>query len=223
MNGFKSGKTSVLIATDVAARGIDVSDIDYVFNYDIPQDIEYYVHRIGRTGRAGKFGTAVTLCGGRRQTSQLMNVAKTVKTYIKPMEMPSEEEILKRQYTVNLEHMCALLNQQNTPEMFLQMVNDLKQKGYDAEQIASAALFHQFSQKLNKPVLNEPEPEAAHTGRNRKKQNAKNVRSNSKKTNVGHHTPAHGKRNNKSPLRPTPPPDYMPEISYVGGYNHSRG
>ncbi|MDD6098422.1 MAG: DEAD/DEAH box helicase, partial [Oscillospiraceae bacterium] len=58
MNGFKKGASSVLVATDVAARGIDVSGIDAVFNYDIPQDNEYYIHRIGRTGRAGKAGNA---------------------------------------------------------------------------------------------------------------------------------------------------------------------
>ena len=54
MKSFRTGKTDILIATDVAARGIDVDDVEAVFNYDIPQDDEYYVHRIGRTGRAGR-------------------------------------------------------------------------------------------------------------------------------------------------------------------------
>ena len=57
MKRFRNGGTSILIATDVAARGIDVDDVEAVINYDIPQDIEYYVHRIGRTGRAGRKGT----------------------------------------------------------------------------------------------------------------------------------------------------------------------
>lgn len=60
MKGFRSGKTEILIATDVAARGIDVDDVEAVFNYDIPQDDEYYVHRISRTGRAGRTGRAFT-------------------------------------------------------------------------------------------------------------------------------------------------------------------
>ena len=60
MDAFKAGRTSILVATDVAARGIDVDDINCVFNYDIPQNAEYYVHRIGRTGRAGKSGSAYT-------------------------------------------------------------------------------------------------------------------------------------------------------------------
>ena len=65
MNLFRNGRINILIATDVAARGIDVSGVEAVFNYDIPEDIEYYVHRIGRTGRAGRSGMSFTLVGGR--------------------------------------------------------------------------------------------------------------------------------------------------------------
>ena len=64
MDDFRSGKVDILIATDVAARGIDVDDVDMVFNYDIPQDEEYYVHRIGRTGRAGRSGMALSFISG---------------------------------------------------------------------------------------------------------------------------------------------------------------
>ena len=65
MRSFRNGKTEILVATDVAARGIDVDDVDAVFNYDLPQDDEYYVHRIGRTGRAGKAGMAFSFVVGR--------------------------------------------------------------------------------------------------------------------------------------------------------------
>jgi ATP-dependent RNA helicase DeaD len=61
MNGYKSGKFPFLVCTDVAARGIDVYDVDAVFNYDLPSENEYYLHRIGRTGRAGKTGVSFTL------------------------------------------------------------------------------------------------------------------------------------------------------------------
>ena len=63
---FRSGKTDILVATDVAARGIDVDDVDAVFNYDLPQDEEYYVHRIGRTGRAGRTGMAFSFVCRKR-------------------------------------------------------------------------------------------------------------------------------------------------------------
>ena len=62
MNSFKNGRCNILIATDVAARGIDVKGVDAVFNYDLPQDHEYYIHRIGRTGRAGHDGVAISFC-----------------------------------------------------------------------------------------------------------------------------------------------------------------
>ena len=67
MNLFRNGSLELLLATDVAARGIDVDDVDMVFNYDMPQDMEYYVHRIGRTGRAGKTAKAVSLITSREK------------------------------------------------------------------------------------------------------------------------------------------------------------
>lgn len=79
MDAFKAGRTSILVATDVAARGIDVDDINCVFNYDIPQNAEYYVHRIGRTGRAGKSGSAYTLCCGRNQLRQMEQILRFAK------------------------------------------------------------------------------------------------------------------------------------------------
>lgn len=72
MDAFKAGRTSILVATDVAARGIDVDDINCVFNYDIPQNAEYYVHRIGRTGRAGK-AAALTPCAADEISSARWN------------------------------------------------------------------------------------------------------------------------------------------------------
>ena len=68
LRGFKNGQTRVLVATDIAARGIDVDLISHVINYDVPQAPEDYVHRIGRTGRAGNRARAITLCYARRRT-----------------------------------------------------------------------------------------------------------------------------------------------------------
>lgn len=93
LSGFKSARTNLLVATDVAARGIDVENIDFVINYDIPQDPEYYIHRIGRTGRAGKSGVAITLCCGRQQQWQMNTIAKIAKSSIISMILPSKEEI----------------------------------------------------------------------------------------------------------------------------------
>ena len=93
MNGYRKGKISILIATDVAARGIDVDDVEAVFNYDIPQDLEYYVHRIGRTGRIGKQGTAYTFVCGRRQIYELHDIERYTKSKIHLMRIPTSDEL----------------------------------------------------------------------------------------------------------------------------------
>lgn len=95
MDKFKARRTDILVATDVAARGIDVDDIDAVFNFDIPQDEEYYVHRIGRTGRAGKGGRAFTLVCGRRQVFALKDIQRFTKAKIEFKALPSQSEIME--------------------------------------------------------------------------------------------------------------------------------
>ncbi len=142
MNSFKGGKLSILIATDVAARGIDVSDVDYVFNYDIPMKNEEYVHRIGRTGRAGKSGCAITLCSGKRQQFIMRNLARAVKSEIKPQSLPTPADLAAKTKARNLENMRIALAGEN--ESFLAMVEELKAEGYTAEQIAAAALMKLF-------------------------------------------------------------------------------
>ena len=92
MGSFRKHLTEILVATDVVARGIDVEDIDAVFNYDIPQDDEYYVHRIGRTGRAGKSGTAYSLVVGR-EVYKLRDIQRYCRTKIIPQAIPSLGDI----------------------------------------------------------------------------------------------------------------------------------
>ena len=92
MADFRSGKTEILIATDVAARGIDVDDVDIVFNYDLPQDEEYYVHRIGRTGRAGREGLALSFVSGK-EVYKLKDIEHYCKTKIKAKPIPSLDDV----------------------------------------------------------------------------------------------------------------------------------
>jgi ATP-dependent RNA helicase DeaD len=88
MSSFKKGEIETLVATDVASRGIDVKNIEAVFNYDIPQDTESYIHRIGRTGRAGKEGRAFTFAAGR-ELYRIKNIQKHTNTVIRCKELPS--------------------------------------------------------------------------------------------------------------------------------------
>lgn len=92
MNSFRNGRTEILVATDVAARGIDVDDVEAVFNYDIPQDDEYYVHRIGRTGRAGREGIAFSFVVGK-EVYKLRDIQRYCKTKILPQAIPSLNDI----------------------------------------------------------------------------------------------------------------------------------
>ncbi|MGD8749108.1 MAG: DEAD/DEAH box helicase [Balneolaceae bacterium] len=92
MAKFRSGAIDILVGTDVAARGLDIDDIEAVFNFDIPQDPEYYVHRIGRTGRAGRSGMAITFTT-RRKSKQLRTIEKQIKTRLNPLDLPSAADV----------------------------------------------------------------------------------------------------------------------------------
>ncbi len=151
MNSFKSGKTSILVATDVAARGIDVNNIEYVFNYDIPQNNEYYVHRIGRTGRAGKTGTAITICSGRRQVSVLQNIARSVKSKIEIIDIPNVDDILKKSAELQAEIIESSLSAK-VADKYTDMVQELVDKGNDAQRIAEVALQLLFGKEDKKLV-----------------------------------------------------------------------
>ncbi len=144
LNSFKAGRMNILIATDVAARGIDVDNVDAVFNYDIPQDNEYYIHRIGRTGRAGKTGVAYNLVSGRRQVSELNNIARFTKADIIRMELPTRDEILSKK----TEHILERITKNITDDKYASAkihLEKLIESGFSAEQIAISLLGMKIS------------------------------------------------------------------------------
>ncbi|MFI3226345.1 MAG: DEAD/DEAH box helicase [Clostridia bacterium] len=147
MNAYKGGSAKILVATDVAARGIDVDDINYVINYDIPQNSEYYVHRIGRTGRAGKTGTAITILSGRRQQFELRDMQRDLKITIDQTAIPNFEDIKQENTNKNIETVAEVINGE-VAETYTKMVEALMEKEFTAEQIAAAALQIHF-QKLD--------------------------------------------------------------------------
>lgn len=138
MEGFKSARLPILVATDVAARGIDVSDVDYVINYDVPQNSEYYVHRIGRTGRAGKEGNAITIVSGRRQFFQIRDIARDTRSEIAPIPIPTVAEIRERMDQKNLARVESAL-MEGISDRNAKLVGDLLERGYDLSAIAAAA------------------------------------------------------------------------------------
>lgn len=150
MNAFRKGRTSILVATDVAARGIDVSDIDYVVNFDIPKESDYYVHRIGRTGRAGSTGTALTLCCGRQQVSQLQRLCQRTKSDISAIPLPTVADIEQAGYDRMLQSIEKAI-QAEPKALDTELVDQLMQKGYAPEDIAVGLLglyAHRDTKKL---------------------------------------------------------------------------
>jgi ATP-dependent RNA helicase DeaD len=97
MQRFRDGKLGVLVATDVASRGIDVDDVDCVLNYDIPEENEYYIHRIGRTGRARKKGVAFSLLGSLLEKAKLDEIAKYSNFQIKPVKLTSDGKLIEEE------------------------------------------------------------------------------------------------------------------------------
>ncbi|OAH60624.1 DEAD/DEAH box helicase [Domibacillus aminovorans] len=137
LNRFKSGKIDVLVATDVAARGLDISGVTHVYNYDIPQDPESYVHRIGRTGRAGKEGMAITFVDPR-EMSYLREVERTTKKRMTPMEAPTWDDALSGQQQAAVTELETTITKNELTEYRTFAKNLLDQ--YSPEDIVAAAV-----------------------------------------------------------------------------------
>ncbi len=143
MDAFKSARIPLLVATDVAARGIDVQGIDYVINYDVPKHDEYYVHRIGRTGRAGKQGTALTICSGRRQYYMIRDLARMAKTEIEQIAIPTVKEIREKQLAKQKDLLLETITE-GVSESYQTMVSEMMEAGCDLQMIAAAAMQAAF-------------------------------------------------------------------------------
>ena len=137
MNLFRSGRTNILIATDVAARGIDVSDVEAVYNFDVPDDIEYYVHRIGRTGRAGKTGRSFTLVVGR-EAYKIRDIERICHTKIKERKVPSAADITARKAEKILKEAFAVIENEDISRATEYILDAVALGQYSATQIAAA-------------------------------------------------------------------------------------
>lgn len=138
MDSFRNGATEILVATDVAARGIDVDDVEAVFNYDIPQDDEYYVHRIGRTGRAGREGRAFSLVVGS-EVYKLRDIQRFCKTKIIPQPIPSLDDVTEIKAEKILDEVQNLIQDGG-----LERMTDIIEKRLIAEDYSSLELAAAF-------------------------------------------------------------------------------
>lgn len=139
MADFRSGKTEILIATDVAARGIDVDDVDVVFNYDLPQDEEYYVHRIGRTGRAGREGVALSFVSGK-EAYKLKDIERYCKTKIKAKPIPSMDDVKNTKLEAIFSNIKETIEAGGLSDMVEAVEDRLNMEDYTCLDVAAALL-----------------------------------------------------------------------------------
>lgn len=158
MKHFRDGKTDILVATDVAARGIDVDDVEAVFNYDVPQDDEYYVHRIGRTGRAGREGRAFTFVVGR-EAYKLRDIQRYCKTKIKLQPIPSMKDVKNTRIEKVLQETRAIIESEEDLSDMIDYIEDMvNDEEYTSLDVAAAFLKMAITNEDDSFEEFEPEP-----------------------------------------------------------------
>ncbi|TQR21466.1 DEAD/DEAH box helicase [Psychrobacillus vulpis] len=146
---FKENKIDILVATDVAARGLDISGVTHVYNFDIPQDPESYVHRIGRTGRAGKSGIAVTFVTPR-EMGYLRIVEDTTKKRMTPLRPPSSDEALVGQQRLAIESLTEIVGKNDLGD-YRTLAAEMLEK-FEAVDVIAAALKSMTKEPDDTPV-----------------------------------------------------------------------
>jgi len=147
---FRANQIKVLVATDVAARGLDIDDISHVFNYHLPDDAEVYIHRIGRTGRAGKTGIAITLLSPREKR-RMREVEALTKQVATKMELPTPADIIKHRETQVVENLKIWLGR-GRYKRELEMVQELVDAGHELVNIAAAAIKIARADEKQRPI-----------------------------------------------------------------------
>lgn len=147
---FRANQLKVLVATDVAARGLDIDDISHVFNYHLPDDAEVYIHRIGRTGRAGKAGVAITLLSPKEKR-RMREVEALTKQTVTKMELPTVSDIHRHREGKVVENLKIWLGR-GRYKRELEMVQELIEAGHDPLNIAAAALKIARADEKQRPI-----------------------------------------------------------------------
>lgn len=147
MGQFREGKYPILIATDVAARGIDVDNIELVVNFDLPQDNEYYIHRVGRTGRAGKKGKAITLISGKKQRYDLKDLIHYTKTNIAKRLLPTTEQMEEANRKTFIEEVLNACNE-GVNQDSMEIANELMAEGIAVENLISALISMNYKNEV---------------------------------------------------------------------------
>ena len=157
MGRFRNGSTNILIATDVAARGIDVDDVEIVINYDVPLDNEYYVHRIGRTGRAGKTGMSFTFANAR-ELRRIRDIERFCKTTIEEKKLPDASKVLKSKARKVLNTAWELRENEDIELMKVYLQRKIDKDECDLLELAACMLKAQIGEKGEEIPEDKPQP-----------------------------------------------------------------
>jgi ATP-dependent RNA helicase DeaD len=149
MNKFRKGHCSVLVATDVAARGIDVDNVEAVFNFDLPLDEENYVHRIGRTGRAGKSGAAISFVTGRKDMFRIRDLEKFIKTSIEKVSPPSVTDLVELKKAQFIKDVHRQISKEEDNSFYEDVIGQLLTEGLSIEQVALGVIKLQLANSVH--------------------------------------------------------------------------
>lgn len=152
MKRFRNGEVDILVATDVAARGIDIDDIDVVFNYDVPNDEEYYVHRIGRTGRAGRAGEAYTFVTGR-EIYKLKDIQRYTKANISLKKIPTFKDVQDKKILQRLDKIKSEYLKGNISE-YVEIIQNILQEEETMTSVDIAAILLKLEIEKNTKIDN---------------------------------------------------------------------
>lgn len=175
MAKFRSGVINALVATDVAARGIDVDSVEAVFNYDVPLDAENYVHRIGRTGRAGKSGMSFTFVT-RSDQRLLREIMQYTKANINKSVAPSAKDVIEQRKTRYMEQIKELINQGGLSK-YTEIIENFESQGVEPSLIAAALLKMNFSLEVKEINVEERERVRSSDDRGNRRERDRSVRS----------------------------------------------
>ena len=163
MDKFRNGTIDILVATDVAARGIDVDDVEAVFNYDLPQDEEYYIQRIGRTGRAGRNGVTFTFVFGKAMR-KMKDIERYTKSKLEKHNIPSISDVEEKKVSVFFEQVKSTIEEGHLTKQVQWLENFCKEEDYDTLDIAAALVKLALGDEDKQEIIEESYDTGAESG-----------------------------------------------------------
>lgn len=166
MDKFRNGTIDILVATDVAARGIDVDDVEAVFNYDLPQDEEYYVHRIGRTGRAGRNGISFSFVFGKEKR-KMKDIERYTKSKLEKHDIPSIADVEEKKVNAFFEKVKSTIEEGHLTKQVQWLENFCKEEDFDTLDIAAALIKLSLGDEAKEEIIEEKTNTGAESGMTR--------------------------------------------------------